>query len=744
MRALTGEFFSGAGAGPTGRTVFAVGDEKQSIFSFQGAAPERLAVETQAFGDMVAGAGARFEPVKLLESWRSAPEILLFVDTVFKAEEALAGLRPAEGEVVRPFPITHKATRDPGGCVELWPMEASEPGEEVDPWAPVDSEPPRSANKLLAGRIARSIVAAVARGDGVLDRDSGQPRPCGFGDVLILVRRRGALFHEIIRALKREGAPVSGADRLRLSEHGIFEDLTALGRFARFQSDDLTLAGLLRSPFCDVDEESLFALAHGREGSLWSALARRSSERTEWREAVAFLGWAIDEAGRTAPFDYYSRALARLDGAGRSMRRRILTRLGAEAEEALDAYLAQALAAEAAGARDLETFLARIAATELEIKREQDQVRARGEGEVRVMTVHGAKGLEAPIVILPDTTTRATAQGGPLLEAEDGGFLWAPRKADDCPASAAARLRRETGTDHESARLLYVALTRARDRLIVCGVESRQASFERSWYHFVQRAFDDLPIHAIEMEGGGEAWRYGVDPHPAVRTDEAASGAPVLPAWTAGLAPAEPPMARYASPSSLGEAAKSAATSPLAEIGGLGRYRRGDLIHRLLQLLPDLPPAERVDAAGRLLARERDLVDEQRAEMAASALTVLEDARFAAVFGPGSRAEVTLAGAAGALPAELKLSGRVDRLVVEPDRVLVIDFKTNRPAPERIEDADPDYVLQMALYGALLAEIFPGRAIEAALVWTDGPRLMAVPEAMRDKALRVLGPHGVA
>ena len=738
LRALTAEFFSGAGAGPAGRTVFAVGDEKQSIFSFQGAAPERLAVETQAFGEMVTGASARFEPVKLLESWRSAPEILAFVDAVFLADEALAGLRPAVGEAIAFYPLIHKATREPAGCVELWPLEANEPGEEVDPWAPVDSEPPRSANKLLAGRIARAIVAMVGRGDGVMDRATRRTRPCGYGDMLILVRRRGPLFHEIIRALKREGAPVSGADRLKLSEHGVFEDLTALGQFARFPADDLTLAALLRSPFCDLDETDLFDLAHGREGPLWTALNRRSGERPAWRAAMAFLGWARDEASSTSPFDFYSRVLSRLDGEGRSMRQRILTRLGAEGEEALDAYLAQALAAEAAGAHDLETFLARIVATELEIKREQDHASERGEGEVRVMTVHGAKGLEAPIVILPDTTTRATAQGGPLLDAEDGGFLWAPRKADDCPASAAARELRDIATEHESARLFYVALTRARDRLIVCGVESQTARFERSWYHFVQRAFDDLPIQAFALEGGGEGWRYGIDPSPATGEATPRPVSPPLPAWSAGLAPAEPPLARYASPSSLGENDKGAAVSPLARVAGLGRYRRGDLIHRLLQLLPDLPPADRAAAAERLLARERDLTDEQRGEMAAAALAVLEDARFAAVFGPGSRAEAALAGASQGLPANLKLSGRVDRLLVEPHRVLVIDFKTNRPAPDRIEDADPDYVLQMALYGALLAEIFPGRAIETALVWTDGPKLMAVPEAMAAEALRTL------
>jgi ATP-dependent helicase/nuclease subunit A len=735
LRELTAEFFTGEGVFSTPRTVFAVGDEKQSIFSFQGAAPERLGHESGVFGAKVKASGGRFLSLPLVDSWRSTPEILGFVDKVFAAPEILAGLRPASGETVRATPIAHRALREDHGCVDLWPLEQTDEREEPDWWTPLDQEPSEGANKKLARRIAREIKAMVARGDGVLDRQNKCARSCGHGDVLILVRRRNVLFHEIIRALKREGVPVGGADRLKLSEHAVFQDLIALASFACFPADDLTLAALLRGPFCDVNEVSLFDLAHGRDGSLWQALSARQGERPEWSSAVAFLRWVRQEAPRRAPFDIFNLILNRLDEAGRSMRQRILTRLGAEAQDALEAFLGQALAAEDQGVRDLESFIARMAATELEIKREPDQAQSAGGSQVRVMTAHGAKGLEAPIVILPDTTSRVTAQGGPLLETPEGGFLWAPRKADDCPASAEARASRDTGAEQEAARLLYVALTRARDRLIIAGVESKL--FERSWRDYLQRAFDDLPIRPFALEDGAEAWRYGRDPASGA---DALAPSPVpaaLPAWTLGLAPAEAAMVSQVSPSRLGdaEAGGGAAPSPLESVSGLGRYRRGDIIHRLLQLLPDIGPAERPAAARSLLTRERDLTDAQRAEMADAALTVLGDPRFAAVFGPGSRAEAALAGAAARLPADLAISGRVDRLVVEEERVLVVDFKTNRPAPHRIEDADPAYVLQMAVYAAVLAEIFPGRTIEAALVWTDGPKLMPVPEGMMQAAL---------
>jgi ATP-dependent helicase/nuclease subunit A len=741
LRRLIEEFFSGLGASPAPRTMFAVGDPKQSIFSFQGAEPKRLGAEGQIIEDMVTTAGARFARVDLRASWRSRPEILAFVDVVCEIPEVLAGLNPSEADRVVPFPgIRHIARLTAGGCVELWPLQAGEDAEDTDPWAPVDAEPPRSANRLLAQRIADSIKAAVARGEAVMDKDrgGGALRPCRYGDVLILVRRRRGLFHEIIRALKREGVPVSGADRLKLSGHGVFGDLMALGRFARFSTDDLTLAGLLRSPFCDLDEESLFDLAHPRKGSLWGALKARRAERPEWAAAFDFLAWARAKSGTVTPFAFYARVLAHLDGpiaAGRSMRQRILTRLGEEAADALDAFVAQALAAESRGVRDLERFLAVMAATDLDLKREPGEAQARGDGEVRVMTVHGAKGLEAPIVFLPDTSTKARAHREPLLEDEDGAFFWAPRAGEDCPASAAARARREDETDQESARLLYVALTRARDRLIVCGVQSATAWFAGSWYDLVNRAFDEVPSTPIPLEGGGEGRRYGAAPStaPPADTRDAAASAP--PAWAARKAPEEPALTAPASPSSLSRRARWPAPSPLAFVGGLGRFRRGDLIHRLLQRLPDIPAAERADAARRILERERDLTAAQRAEAASAALGVLGDSRFAAVFGPGSRAEVGLTGGSSRLPADRRIVGQVDRLIVRDDRVLVIDFKTNRPAPSRIEDADPDYVRQMALYWAILTEIHPGRTVEAALIWTDGPKLMPIPEALMVAAL---------
>jgi ATP-dependent helicase/nuclease subunit A len=734
LRVLTEEFFSGAGAAPRPRTVFAVGDEKQSIFSFQGAAPERLSVETQAFARLARDASALFRDVKLLESWRSAPEILKAVDAVFASGPALAGVRPAQGDSVQRFPLTHIPRRPDHGRVDLWPLEQAQPGEPPDPWAPVDAELATSAGKLLARRIAEEISHMLARGHAVVDRKTGAPRPCVPGDMLILVRRRRTLFHEIIRALKRAGIPVGGPDRLELSTHGVFQDLMALARFALFPADDLTLAGLMRGPFCELDEAGLFDLAHGRSGSLWEALTRRADERASWRAAADFLDWARLLLPQCQPFDGFSRVLARLDNDGRSMRQRLLTRLGAEGEDALEAFLSLVLESEGQGVRDLESLAARLARTQQEIKRDPDAAEGAGGGAVRVMTTHGAKGLEAPIVILPDTSTRATSQGSPLLDLPEGGFAWAPRAPDDCPASALARQRRDEAVAQESARLLYVALTRARDWLIIAGVESRPHLFEGSWRDWIEVGFARLEARPTPLIGGGMALRFGDDPASLGAAAPAITARTAPPAWIGALAPFEGPPPRRAAPSALSGSDEGDAPSPL-DGGGPGRYRRGALIHGLLERLPDLAPGARAGAALTWLGRERDLDDHQRAEIAAAALGLLEDPQFAPVFGPGSRAEVAIAGGAAGLPAGLSLSGRIDRLVVEADRVLIVDFKTNRPAPARIEDADPAYILQMAAYAAILGEVYPTRRIAAALVWTDGPRLMAVPDNVMRQAL---------
>jgi len=734
MRALTGEFFSGEA---TDRTVFAVGDEKQSIYSFQGARPERLRQEAQVYDALITASGSAFEGVPLETSYRSTEDVLAFVDHAFNDPERTRALVGAAGDIPRHLP----ARVGQRGSVDLWPLFMDEAPPERDAWDdPVDQESVAGARKRMAAALAQEIKRQVETGATVYDRNTRQPRASGYGDFLILVRRRDATFEEIIRALKSAGAPVAGADRLKLSSHIVFDDLKALARFALFPGDDLSLAEVLRSPFCDVDEASLYDLA-GREKrqGLWRELKQRADERPEWHRALD-LCLSARAARDGDPFAFFSTLLNRVDDTGVSGRARVLTRLGREAEEAIDETLNQVLAAENRGGVDLETCLALLEAADVEVKRELEGPR----GEVRVMTVHGAKGLEAPVVILPDTTMKAKAQGPSLMPvATDEGEAWlmCPGSSkEDCAASKAARDAREARVSDESLRLLYVALTRARDRVIVMGRGSRRSPEPGDWWSVIEETFDRLGAEVRTLDNNVR--RYGVDLDVLPAVAAATEARPEAPDWTRQI-PARDASARFASPSQMQEQKRIPAPSPLARgegpnsgVGaGLGRFRRGDLIHRLLERLPDIAAPDRPDAAVRMLARERDLSDDQRTEMIGAAFAVLDDARFAPVFGEGSRAEVALTGSSPDLPPGVSISGRIDRLVVTPERVLVVDFKSNRPAPDHVEDADPAYVLQMAVYTAVLRQLYPDRTVEAALVWTDGPKLMAVPQGLMDAAL---------
>lgn len=740
IRALTDDFFTGP---DDPRTVFAVGDEKQSIYAFQGARPEQLMQEGRAYQGRVEASGQGFAFAPLATSWRSTPQVLDFVDRLFGADpERSRALSPDSGD--RPH---HQPARSDPGCVELWPIYQDPAAVERESWLdPVDAEGEGSARQRLARDIAREIVRQVREGVAVQDRGLRTLRPCGYGDFLILVRKRDALFEEIIRALKREGAPVAGADRLNLGEHIAYRDLLALMRFALYPHDDLSLAEILRGPFCDVDEDSLYALAGADPArpSLWRALRDRAGERAAWGEALALLH-AARAAAAGGPFAFVTTLLERVDAGGRTGRARLLDRLGAEAAEVIEETLSQCLRLEREGVTDLEGALGRLETTEIEVKRELEGPR----GEVRIMTVHGAKGLEAPVVILPDTTGRSGG-AAPLMvpavaddgETEVGWLVCLEGKAGECEALKRARARREQRVQAESLRLLYVALTRARDRLILAGRRSAtQGPPETSWWTALVQTFDSL--ETTPGDGPEGSLRYGPAPvRLAPEAVTAAAEAPALPAWA--VTPLAPERAsRVLAPSRLAPLTGQAAPSPLVaageggRAGALGRFGRGALIHRLLERLPDLPPAEWRSGAAALLARAPGVSAEAAAEITAAALGVLEEPRFAAVFGPGSRAEAALAGRVPGLPAAI--DGRIDRLVITPDRVLIVDFKTRRPAPDRVEDVEPAYVLQLALYRAVLTALYPGRTVEAALVWTDGPRLMPVPAPLMDAAIAGLG-----
>ncbi|MEO1503528.1 MAG: double-strand break repair helicase AddA [Pseudomonadota bacterium] len=723
ITALAEEFFSGEGAHEarteTPRTLFAVGDEKQSIYSFQGAEPRLFAEKGEAFAQIAAASGRYFDRAGLATSFRSVPAILDFVDRVFADPAAANGLTfGATG-------VMHEAFRkDQPGVVELWPLvRPLDAGEERPWWEPLDAPPPDDPQARLAMLVAQQIKNWIGREDL-----PARGRKIRAGDIIVLVRRRSALSNGIIARLKQFNVPVAGVDRLALGGQLAVKDLLALARFCLNPEDDLALATVLRSPFCDVDEEMLFDLAHKREGDrrLYYELISRKDDRPEFRSAHAFLAELVKIADYQRPYEFFAKALGPM-----GMRRRLVARLGAEATDPMDELIGQTLTFESAGAPTLEGFVEWISKRDSEIKREHEQ----GHDEVRVMTAHGAKGLEAPVVILPDTTGAPTGARQPTLLspekydlAEPGTPpIWLGRKDADPPSVRALRDAHAEREAEEHRRLLYVALTRAEDRLLICGAAKKQAP-TGSWYALCEAASQGygeiLPSPVLDENGTAlKGWRHapGGDARAAPEKAETRSEALLGETdWLHRHAASEEAPADI-SPSRLGGDDPEAEGKAYGSGSGFDAERakkRGILIHMLLEELEPLAPDIRAEAAGRFLAGEVDFTETQRADMTAEALRVFDMPEAGFLFGEGSRAEAPIAGVLSDLgPGEIH--GFIDRLVVDQSRVLIVDFKTGG-APETPPEG---YLRQLAVYRAVLTRLYPDRRIDAALLWTAAPRL---------------------
>ncbi|WP_375381278.1 double-strand break repair helicase AddA [uncultured Sphingomonas sp.] len=708
--ALAGEFFAGEGARASRtRTLFTVGDYKQAIFGFQGTDPLFFAAAEKHFEKLAtaapddpADAGPEWTRLSLMQSFRSTRPILEFVDV---AVDQIAA--PGMGDAA---PAERHASEVPGpGAVELWPpvILGGDPDDE-ESW--VDD-----AIRELAKRIARRVRGWLDEGL-ILGSRGRALRP---EDVMILVKRRGELASLLVARLHAEGVPVAGVDRLRLNGPLAVQDLLAAVRFALQPEDDLSLACLLVSPLIGWSQDDLMVAAPRERGSLWLHL-----RTTQPPERLAPLSAMLARVDLMTPYQFLEELLSGPLGGRRSL----LRRLGREARDPIDELLAAALDFETKTAPSLQRFLDWFDRGEVEVVRDPSAPL----DAVRVMTAHGAKGLQAPLVILADacvdptlsprSTLRWTPEDGALpvpvirpRAGERGGPL------DDVVTEAD---RREL---EEHWRLFYVAATRAEERLVIAGSLGSRAKGippAQSWYATAARAMDTLGV------GGEPAERLfvGTDPQPPVRATaktraERADPAP-LPTWAGRPAPQEARPPRPLAPSSLGV---DEVTDPPPGPAMRSAAERGRLLHGLFERLPDVPGPRRADAADRWLAGQGIADPAERAAIANDVLAIIDDPRFAALFGAGSLGEAPIA----AVVADgVVVSGTVDRLLVTDERIRVVDFKTGRRAPTGLDEVPPYHLRQLAAYAAALGVIFPGRPVEAALLYTAGPVLIELPPEM--------------
>ncbi len=719
VRLLAEEALSGEGARGITRTIFAVGDEKQSIFSFQGAEPERFDKMRREFKRKIEVIERPWDNPSLNLSFRSVPAILEAVDLVCGQDNIRASLTSTNE------PVVHNADRaNKPGLVEIWPVEA--PDKLVDPvaWdAPLDAVSQGSAWVKLAEKIADTIAMWLREGETLV----ATGRPVTPGDILILVRRRTHIVTPLIKALRDRRIAVAGADRLELQSHLAVMDLLAAADFVLLPEDDLTLATLLRSPFFGLSEDDLYSLAHDRPGSLWNALRTRAVEAPFSAISDQLKAWQA-RADFLSPYAFFAGILGNDNG-----RRQLVARLGPEAHDAIDEFLSLALQFEAGATPSLQSFTHWMRSQSQEIKRSMEQ----GTDEVRIMTVHGAKGLEAPIVFLPDTC--ATPDKGRLSQimtvasdtkaiGEPDFLVWAPGNAESLPDAIQA----EKAAAHEKQlaeynRLLYVAMTRAEDRLYVCGYQSGKKIPDDCWYQVIMAGLGDK-LSPFETEDGAQVLRFtGSVPAKilAIRDEPQATQLakfhlPEIPS----LPP--PPFAiiNRIAPSRGEEGQDHLAGGDVAgnALSGVDPRVRGNLIHALLEVLADTKPDVRIGHGKNLLTRiGSDLTPDSRVLLLEEVLRLLEDPGIAYLFDGDSRSEVPVAGVipdSGAPDNMVHASGIIDRLVVQENRVIIADFKSNRVVPRKIEDVPPAYIAQMAAYRALVQPIYPSKNIEALLVWT--------------------------
>jgi ATP-dependent helicase/nuclease subunit A len=724
LDAIANEFFAGASARPVARSFFAVGDDKQSIFSFQGAAPEKFDEMRRRFERGFHAVGRAFEGVELTQSFRSAPGVLEGVDDVFNYGDNGEGLF-SEPAGVRPQLMHASAKPHLDALVEIWPPIGPLPKTEPQDWRlPLDyasaSDP--------AERLARKVAAKIKRllddpqecvADGDLYRRV-EPR-----DILIVVRKRGALFESLIRALKSAGAPVAGADRLDLAHHIAVEDLVAAGRAALLAEDDLTVATALKSPLFGFDDDALLALAPQRAGSLVDALAQ-SAEPAHRAAAERLAEWRA-RASTQPPYEFFNAILA-----GEGGRRKLVARLGPEANDAIDEFMRLALDCEREAAPTLAGFLEMIGALDISIKRDMEAAGA----AVRVMTAHAAKGLEAKIVFLPDTCGAPAGKHDPRLfrigPDHAPCLAWSRGKDSDPPALTLAREAHRRAEIAEQRRLLYVAMTRAEERLYIAGYHGEKGPAEGCWHEMITDALAEsctqLPdpddSEAVILRRGAAPRREGLAPGAAVDEDIAIPDFARTPARKE-IAPA-PPL-RPSSPLAGADALDPVETAAL-DGKGATRALIGRLTHALLQHLPDCPPARRAAAARQFLALRGGALDAaQRDEIAAAALAVIDDPRLAELFGPLSIAEADVH---ASLDNGAGVIGRIDRLAVTETEALLVDFKTGAPR----ETLDVTQLRQLALYRAALQPLYPQKKVRCFIVFTQGARVVEATAAALDEA----------
>ncbi len=668
------------------RTLFVVGDIKQSIYSFQGAKPALFDTLRPYFQQQVEQLQQSWKNIQLHTSFRTTPAILEVVDKIFNDHP--------KGVNFSNNVIHHTPNRQgEPGLVELLPLIAlNENMEETkEGWPlPIIQKQPVSTYAELARQITFKIKTLI-EGHEILPSTKAPIQP---GDILILVRKRSDLVPLLIQNLKQENIAVRGADRLPLREHIAVMDLLALGNFLCLPLDDYSLACVLKSPLINdgkgLSEEELFDLCHDRKGSLWESLKHKQTD--VFKKASEFLKNILGKVDLKNPHELFHEII-------REYESYFIARLGTECQDVLAEFLNQTALFLEKNPPTLQGFMYYMETMDTEIKR--STLTNKGD-EVRIMTIHGAKGLQSPIVILADSTDQPTLQNENFLWQEGDAPLFILKPSKKYESDIVGSLKQEAldKLEEENRRLLYVALTRPQDRLYVTGIFKK--NLESTWYHLLQSALKDIAESTDEDGLIYQPLAFTALCHP--REAEGRVGDPENINWI---------------PAFVGMTPKSCKiTSPDSNAIPTTAMHRGTVIHKLFELLPNHKSDDLLSTAQKWIERQgfENLLQANDIEKVLSIITHPDYKEF---FGPNSIAEVAVANA--------EFIGRIDRLWVGSDTIVIVDYKTSVKPAATVTEVHKDYLDQLDDYGKAIQKIYKNHRIRTFLLWTEGPHLMEIP-----------------
>lgn len=719
--ALTSEFFSGQGRSDAARSIFIVGDEKQSIYSFQGAQPKELGSWQKVFSQRCDEAGKTAHMISRTTSYRSCEQVLKAVDAIFASDTAKAGVT-FDGSAIGHDVFEKKASEQ--GLVEFWPIIKPE---EEDPDADEDHDAAAiSTNVQLAQHIADNIKEWI---DSSTLIGTANPRPVEAGDIMILVQKRGKLVAPLVRALKKRNIPLAGQDRMNLNDNLAVQDLIALGQVMLLPDDDLSAATVLKSPIGNLSEDTLFELCHSRgPKSVWKRLKEAAKNDNKLADVFHLLENIRAKSDTMPPYELYMYVLEQC-----GVRARITGRMGHEYAEALDEFLGQALLYEQSHTPSLQGFIQWLISSDSQIKRDMEE----SKGTVRILTVHASKGLQAPIVILADTVLSSSVTGRNMIKWYDKGGIklpfWNTPQGKNNNFYAALTETQKQHAMQEYRRLLYVALTRAETRLYICGAQGSKKPFSGSWCELVEQGLKDI-AQKYEHPLGDGALRLGDIPPKGIKKSAINTQNTLIAedfSELCRLPPQEPSPPQPLVPSRTTSDQQGPSASPL-DTPKL--YQRGKLIHQLLQFLPQAKPSEREKLAQRIAAPYMRTMDEALCVQAiAESVGIIENTKFAHIFVKDALAEVPINGLVQIRGTPIAVSGQIDRLVISEDTVWIIDYKSNYAPPSEDEAIPEAYVRQMRLYQSVVQKIYPEKTINCALLWTAIPSLSQIEQSQLDE-----------